>query len=196
MPPARSILLRPWRDDDLPSYAAMNADREVMAYFPKTFTWEESKASMTRLRADFDQRGWGLWAVEVDGVFAGLTGLAEAAFVAQFTPCIEISWRFRREYWGQGIAFAAALAAENVASKRLGLAHLVSFTAATNVRSRRLMERLGFTHDEADDFFHPCLAEDSPLRPHVLYKKSLIPLARVGAAAGPDSPLVQVVPPP
>jgi RimJ/RimL family protein N-acetyltransferase len=166
-----SIILRQWREEDLAPYAAMNADATVMQYLPKPLTLAESEESLARLRAGIDQRGWGLWAVEVDGAFAGFTGLAQPRFEAHFTPCVEIGWRFGREFWGRGIAYSAALAAESFAFQNLKLAELVSFTAAANGRSRRLMERLGFTRNEKDDFAHPSLPEDSPLRIHVLYRR-------------------------
>src|SRR2546423_11707055 len=130
-----SITLRQWKDEDLAPYAQMNADAKVMEYFPKPFSLAESKESLLRLRAGIDHRGWGLWAIEVDGAFAGFTGLAEPNFKAHFTPCIEIGWRFRREFWGRGIAYSAALAAESFAFQNLKLSELVSFTAAINGRS-------------------------------------------------------------
>ena len=165
------ILLRQWKDDDLDPYATMNADAEVMQFFPKLYTAAESKESLLRLRAGVEERGWGLWAVEVDGAFAGFTGLAEPKFTASFTPCIEIGWRFRREFWGRGIAYSAALAAEAFAFEHLKLQELVSFTAAINTRSRRLMERLEFARNEGEDFLHPLIPEGSPVRLHVLYRK-------------------------
>jgi RimJ/RimL family protein N-acetyltransferase len=166
-----SILLRQWREDDLEPFAEMNADTEVMRFFPNPLTKAESKEFLMRLRASIEQRGWGLWAVEVEGAFAGFTGLAEPKFVAHFTPCVEIGWRLRREYWGRSIAYTAALAAQSFAFENLKLPELVSFTTAINTRSRRLMDRLGFSRNENDDFLHPSLAPDSPLRPHVLYRK-------------------------
>lgn len=169
------ILLRQWKDDDLTPFAQMNADAEVMKYFPNLLTLEESKDFLHRMRARIDERGWGLWAVEVDGAFAGFTGLNEPKFTAHFTPCVEIGWRFRREYWSRSIAYAAAQAAEAFAFETLKLPELVTFTAAINTRSRRLMERLGFSRNERDDFQHPSLPEDSPLSHHVLYRKSQAP---------------------
>lgn len=166
-----AILLRQWNDSDLEPFAAMNADEEVMRYFPRPLTAEESRQGLERLRRGIDQRGWGLWAVEVEGDLAGFTGLAEPRFIAHFTPCIEIGWRLRREFWGRGIAHAAAQQAADYAFSVLRLDQLVSFTAAGNERSRSLMQRLGFTHDPCDDFLHPSLPEDHPLRPHVLYRK-------------------------
>ncbi len=168
------VSLRPWRDDDLPLYAAMNADPEVMRYFPKTLTAEESRESYLRQRGLIEERGWGLWVVDVDGVFAGFTGLAVPRFDAPFMPCVEIGWRLRREFWGQGIAYAAARQAERYAFETLKLDELLTFTAAINTPSIRLMERLGFARDLHGDFWHPSLERTSPLRLHVLYRKSRI----------------------
>ena len=168
MPP--SVKLRSWREEDFVPFAAMNADPEVMQYFPRLLTEEESRATFERFRDGIAQRGWGLWAVEVEGQFAGFTGLSEPKFTAHFTPCIEIGWRLHRAYWGRSIAYAAAQQAIHDAFHQLRLNQLVSFTAVLNHRSRRLMERLGFTHDPCDDFLHPALEENHPLRPHVLYR--------------------------
>lgn len=179
------IILRQWKDDDLDPYAAMNADPEVMQFFPKLYTAAESKESLLRLRAGIAERGWGLWAVEVDEAFAGFTGLSEPKFTARFTPCVEIGWRYRREFWGRGIAYSAALAAEAFAFENLKLQELVSFTAAINARSRRLMERLEFARNEGEDFLHPLIAEGSPVRLHVLYRKRNHGFRREGKAPLP-----------
>lgn len=165
------ILLRQWRDSDLEPFASMNADPEVMQFFPRPLTLEESRQSLQRFRQGIEERGWGLWAAEVDGAFAGFTGLSEPKFSAHFTPCVEIGWRLRREYWGRGVAFAAAQQAEEYAFSVLHLDRLVSFTAAVNLRSRRLMERLGFSHDPGEDFMHPSVEAGHPLCHHVLYRK-------------------------
>ena len=165
------IALRQWRDGDLPRFQEMNADPEVMRFFPKLLSPDESAGMLDRLRGQIEARGWGLWAVEVDGLLAGFTGLSQPTFAAHFTPCVEIGWRFRKEYWGRGIAYGAALQAESFGYQTLGLAELVSFTAAINLRSRRLMERLGFTRDPRDDFEHPSLEAGHRLRGHVLYRK-------------------------
>ena len=167
-----SIVLRQWKDDDLEPFAAMNADPEVMKFFPKLLTKEESTNFLNRMRAGIEERGWGFWAVEVDGTLAGVTGLAEPRFTAHFTPCVEIGWRFRREYWGRSIAFAAARAAESFAFTNLKLPELVTFTATINKRSRRLMERLGFSRKVAENFRHPSVPDESPLSLHVLYRKT------------------------
>src|SRR5215472_6830199 len=100
-----AITLRQWRDGDLEAYVAMNADPEVMRHFPSLMSPDETRASLERQRAFIEQRGWGLWALDVNGDFAGFTGLAIPRFDAPFMPCVEIGWRLRREYWGRGIAY-------------------------------------------------------------------------------------------
>jgi RimJ/RimL family protein N-acetyltransferase len=52
----------------------------------------------------------------------------------------------------------------------LQLAEIVSFTVPGNVRSRRVMEKIGMTYSPGDDFDHPVLPEGHPLRRHVLYR--------------------------
>jgi RimJ/RimL family protein N-acetyltransferase len=165
------VTLRQWRDCDLEPYTAMNADPEVMRYFPSLLSREQSEASLARQRSFIEQRGWGLWVLEVDGSFAGFTGLAIPSFDAPFVPCVEVGWRLRREYWGKGLAYRGALQALNYGFSILKLAEIVSFTAAVNTPSRRLMARLGFGHDAASDFEHPSIPEGHELRRHVLYRK-------------------------
>ncbi|GHF24885.1 GNAT family N-acetyltransferase [Pseudolysinimonas yzui] len=164
------LQLREWRDDDRDDWAAMNADPEVMEYFPAPLDRAQADAAFDRIQAALAARGWGLWAVEHDGRFLGFTGLAPVGFEAPFAPATEIGWRLRRDAWGQGFATEAAREAMRFAFDELGLPQLVSLTSVTNARSRAVMARLGMTHDPADDFDHPNVPHGSPLRPHVLYR--------------------------
>ena len=109
-------------------------------------------------------------AVDVDGDFAGFTGLNVPTFAAPFMPCVEIGWRFRRKFWGRSLAYRAACAVLAHGFESIKLAEVVSFTATTNLRSRKLMERLGFEHDSQGDFDHPAIREGHELRRHVLYR--------------------------
>jgi RimJ/RimL family protein N-acetyltransferase len=166
------LRLRLWRDEDLPHFAALNADRRVMQYMPRLLDRGESDAFAERIRENFVQNGFGLWAVEVIGKadFIGFTGLSIPRFQAHFTPCVEIGWRLACDYWGQGYAAEAACAARDHGFGQLGLTEIVSFTVPANWRSRRVMEGIGMTHSPEDDFEHPLLAEGHPLRHHVLYR--------------------------
>jgi ribosomal-protein-alanine N-acetyltransferase len=170
------LKLREWRDDDLAEFAAMNADTEVMAFFPRTYSRAESDALVVRIREHFGRHGFGFWAVEAPEAapFVGFTGLWTTEFEAPFTPCIEIGWRLARRYWGRGYATEAALASLRYGFETLRLDEIVSFAAAGNLRSRRVMERIGMTPDTAGDFDHPMLPGGSPLSRHVLCRLSRV----------------------
>jgi RimJ/RimL family protein N-acetyltransferase len=165
-----SVVLRDWRDSDLQPYSAMNADADVMRYFLAPLSPEESAQSFARMREALANQGWGVWAVEIDGLFAGVTGFQNPRFTLPFSPCTEILWRFRREYWGRGFACDAATHALDLGFSRGMFAEVVAFTTLPNLRSIRLMERLGFRRDLAGDFDHPEVPVGHPLRRHVLYR--------------------------
>jgi ribosomal-protein-alanine N-acetyltransferase len=168
------LLLRPWRDEDREPFAALNADPEVMEFLPAPLTRAESDAMVDRIEQTWDERGLGLFAVEVreTGDFAGFIGLWPATFEAFFTPAIEVGWRLARPHWGHGYAIEGASAALADGFGRLELDEIVSFTAVVNERSQRVMQRIGMTRDPAEDFEHPALADGHRLRRHVLYRIS------------------------
>ena len=168
------LRLRPWRDADRQPFARLNANPQVMRYFAAPLTRDESDRLADRIQAHIERHGWGLWAVEIAGeaAFAGFVGLAVPRFEAHFTPCVEIGWRLAPGFWGHGYATEGASAALRFGFRDLGLAEIVSFTTETNTPSRRVMERIGMTHDTKDDFDHPALPAGHPLRRHVLYRKA------------------------
>jgi RimJ/RimL family protein N-acetyltransferase len=174
----------------------MNADAQVMEFFPKPETRERSFVLLEQLRRGIAERGWGFWAVEVEHELAGFTGLAEPKFEAHFTPCIEMGWRFQRRFWGRGYALEAAQLALLFGFGRLRLQEIVSFTAQPNKRSQRLMQKLGMTHSALDDFEHPLLPAGHPLRPHVLFRiRNTAPLLeRLNQALAVNFPLVSPTP--
>jgi RimJ/RimL family protein N-acetyltransferase len=166
------LVLRRWRMADREAFARLNADPIVIDHLHGAMSRDESDAFAGRLDAGFDQHGYGVWAVELPGAnpFIGYTGLALPAFEAHFMPAIEVGWRFAYEHWGHGYATEAARAAVADGFTRVGLSEIVSFTVPANVRSRRVMERTGMTHDPADDFDHPSFPVGHRLRRHVLYR--------------------------
>jgi RimJ/RimL family protein N-acetyltransferase len=143
-----------------------------MEYFPALLPREQSDALAARIEGHFEQHRFGLWAVEIVDIapFAGFIGLSVPGFEAHFTPCVEIGWRLAAGYWGCGYATEGARAVLAFGFEQLRLAEIVSFTAPHNLRSRRVMERLGMTRNPLDDFDHPALPEDHPLRRQVLYR--------------------------
>ncbi|WP_193188815.1 GNAT family N-acetyltransferase [Nisaea sediminum] len=166
------LLLRRWKPEDRTPFAALNGSAKVTEFLPKQLTRAESDDLLDRVEAHFKTRGFGLFAVERKdtGAFIGWTGLSVPRFEAPFMPAVEIGWRLAEEHWGHGFATEAARRSLAFGFGDLGLAEIVSFTVPANLRSRAVMERLGMTRDPEDDFDHPNLAPDHPLRRHVLYR--------------------------
>lgn len=166
------LLLRRWQPGDRVPFAALNADPRVTEFLPGMLSRQESDAFADRIETHFEKHGFGLWAIEVVDVasFAGFVGLSVPGFDAHFTPCVEIGWRLAPTYWGRGYATEGARAALAFGFDELKLDEIVSFTAPENLRSRRVMDRIGMTHSASDDFDHPALPEGHALRRHVLYR--------------------------
>lgn len=164
--------MRRWHSEDREPFAEMNADPDVMRYFPAPLDRAASDAFVDRIEAGFDECGFGLWAIErLDThAFIGFVGLSVPSFDAPFTPAVEIGWRLARSSWDQGFATEAALRAVEAGFEDFGLTEIVSFTAKVNTRSIAVMDRLGMTHDPVDDFDHPVLQAGHPLQRHVLYR--------------------------
>ena len=168
------LLLRRWCRGDRESFAALNADPLVMKHFPSPLSRQESNALVERAEAIFEQNGFGPWAVEVLGIapFIGFVGLSIPRFTVHFTPCVEIGWRIAADHWNRGYATEAARAALLAGFEEYQLEQIVAFTVPANLPSRRVMEKIGMSHDEADDFDHPSFPDGHPLKRHVLYRIS------------------------
>lgn len=165
------LILRQWRDSDRAPFAAMNADPDVMRFFPALQSREASDRSIDVWTAELQDRGWSNWAVELQnsGAFIGFIGLSIPKRPLPFMPCVEIGYRLAKEFWHQGYATEGGKAALDVAFTRLALPEIVSFTAILNLPSQAVMSRLGMLNSH-EDFDHPAVPEGHPLRRHCLYK--------------------------
>ncbi|MCK5684258.1 GNAT family N-acetyltransferase [bacterium] len=165
------LVLRQWMKSDYQSFSKLNADPEVMEFFPDIYTESQSVAFINKTEELITKRGWGFWAVELkaDHRFIGFVGLHKPEADLPFTPCVEIGWRLDKQYWGQGFATEAGNAALEFAFKKLLIDEVVSFTSQHNEKSKAVMERLNLI-DTEENFEHPNIAEGHHLRQHVLYK--------------------------
>ena len=166
------LVLRRWTDADRPAFAAINGDSRVHDWLGGPISAEASNALIDRINAGIDLQGFGLWAAErrADGRLAGMIGLSRvAAGDLPVGPCVEIGWRLHPDVWGQGLASEGARAALDWGFGPGGLEEIVAFTAETNRASQAVMRRIGMAPDPARDFDHPRLAQDHPLRRHVVW---------------------------
>jgi RimJ/RimL family protein N-acetyltransferase len=164
------LLMRRWRDADRGPFAAMNADPEVMRYFPAALDRAASDGYIDRMEALFQRQGFGLWALEeaATGRFLGLTGLNPMPPGVPGAGGMEVGWRLAAHAWHQGFATEAATAAVGVGFGGAGLAEIWSITAVSNEPSQAVMRRLGMTL--YGYFDHPRIDLGHPLRSHVAYR--------------------------
>lgn len=164
---------RRWKAPDREPFAAMNANPDVMEFFPKTLSRAESDALVDRIEVHFDEKGYGLWAVErkEDGAFIGFIGLLDVNFDIGVEGATEIGWRLDQKFWKRGYATEGAKACLAYAFEKLGKKEIYSFTSTVNTPSEIVMKRIGMK--KVGEFEHPRVPEGSPLRKHVLYKKEL-----------------------
>jgi RimJ/RimL family protein N-acetyltransferase len=166
------LRLRQWQDKDLEPLAALNADEEVMEFFPATLDYKESQKAATKYKSKIEENGWGFWVSERlnDGAFMGIVGLNRVDDLP-IGDYVEVGWRLAKPFWGFGYASEAASACLDFAFKELALEEVVAITTVNNVRSRAVMERLGM-YDSGENFAHPKVEAASGLKEHVLYKIS------------------------
>lgn len=164
---------RRWKTSDHVPFAALNANPDVMEFFPKTLSRKESDALIERIEAHFEEKGYGLWAVErkEDGAFIGFIGLLDVNFDIGIEDATEIGWRLEKKFWKKGYATEGANACLAYAFEELGKREIYSFTSTVNTPSETVMKRIGM--EKAGEFEHPRVPQGSPLRKHVLYKKEL-----------------------
>ena len=171
------LRLRPWQESDREPFRQMNADARVMEYFAAPLSFAETDDMIERIQAHMARHGFGFFAVvelRAPAEFVGMIGISHVSFEAHFTPCVEIGWRIAATHWNQGFATEGARECLRYAFGELALPEVVAFTVPENLRSRRVMEKLGMTRNSADDFDHPRLPEGHPRRRHVLYRTRLL----------------------
>jgi len=161
---------RMWTDSDLLPLAALNNDPAVMEFFPKLQTLAETQAFIERTQQHYAKHGYAWYAVDIleNKEFIGFIGLVQTTFEASFTPCAEIGWRLKKSAWGKGYATEGATRCLAYGFKTLQLPAIYSFTATVNLRSERVMQKIGMT--KVGEFDHPKLEKGNWLERHVLYR--------------------------
>lgn len=163
------LILRDWKEEDLQAFRELNSDKEVMGDFPKTYTEEETDAFYKAIKKEFEECNFGLYAAEVkeSSRFIGMIGFHRASFEADFTPCVEIGWRLKRDAWGKGYATEGAKACLEYGFTKLNFKEVYSFTAKINKPSENVMKKIGMHY--VKDFDHPRIEPSNKLCRHVLY---------------------------
>jgi RimJ/RimL family protein N-acetyltransferase len=118
----------------------MNADPAVRDWLGgNLLSRAQSWTQMESIVGQWALRGYGVFAVEVDGRMAGHVGILHPSD----WPEPELSWTLAAAFWGRGLATDAAAEVRRWAFAAFGWDHLVSYILPTNTRSRRVAEKLG-----------------------------------------------------
>ncbi len=161
---------RNWQAADIPLMAAINADPDVMEFFPSVNTYEQTAAFVARMQTLFAAKGYCYFAVDrLDtGEFIGFIGLADPTYEAHFTPCTDIGWRLAKTHWHHGFATEGAQRCLQYAFTTLHLSEIFAIAPKINLPSIHVMKKIGM--QQQDNFMHPLLAHDERLRECVLFR--------------------------
>ena len=148
---------RNWTENDLTELAKLNADLEVMEYFPKTFTEKESAELIERFQKHFEKDGYTYFATETlkNKELIGFVGLAFQEYKTEFTPAIDIGWRLKKNTWENGYATEGAKKCLEFAFKELNLEKIIATCTEKNSKSENVMKKIGM--EKMGEFKHPDL---------------------------------------
>jgi len=166
---SKRLGFRDWKMTDLDDFFAINSCDQVMEFFPSKLTKEETKQYIVRLQNHFKENGHSFYAVELldNQELIGFIGLAQANMDLDFTPCKEIGWRLKASVWNKGYATEGAKRVLEYGFNDLKIAQILSWTAKINVKSERIMQKIGM--HKVKEFMHPKVDAKNRLNPHVLY---------------------------
>ena len=161
----KRLLLRAWSDEDIAPFFSMNQDSQVMEFIPNLWTMDMVTSFIERMNTQLAAENYTLWAVEEKNSqqFMGFIGLNRPV-------CVEIGWRLAFSFWGRGYATEGAQAVLNYAFDTLKLKEIVAFTVPDNLRSQRVMEKIGMIRDIQGDFLHPKIDPVNSLAKHYLFR--------------------------
>ena len=143
------LLLRRWRDEDIDPYARLCADPEGMRYVGggAPLTREHSEGQIARFALHWEERGFGLWAVEhkASGAFIGFVGLVYRDEWTEGEHKTEVAWRLASAYWGRVSPPRGPSRACVTVSKSWGSRASISSIQPENAASFRVAEKAGLT---------------------------------------------------
>jgi RimJ/RimL family protein N-acetyltransferase len=137
------LIVRPWRAEDRPAFAAIMSDPEVTHYvnFGRPYTEAQMDEWLARQARQLAEHDLCMGAVieKSSGRLIGLSGIQPLGT----TGDLEIGWIFGRDAWGHGYATEAGRAAMEHVLETLGRARVVAIIDPDNEPSKRVAARLG-----------------------------------------------------
>jgi RimJ/RimL family protein N-acetyltransferase len=163
----RRLVGRPLAGSDFAELYALHRDERVVAAFnAEPNTAEETREFLDRKLEHWREHGFGIWMFRDEaGEFVGRCGIHRWKF--EDLDDVELGYVVRSDLWGQGYATEMGNAVLRHAAEALGMRELVGFTLQENIRSQRVLEKLGFefersfVDDDGEDLvlYRRCVAD-------------------------------------
>lgn len=166
------LILRTWNAEDIERYYQINQDPRVTEYLLFAPTIHQATDFIHKMNEQYNKLNYTLFAaIEKESHnLIGFIGLNSPSWESHFTPCVEIGWRLESKFWGKGYATEGAMAVLDYGFNQCGLNEIVALTVPQNIRSIKVMQKLGMTYKASDDFNHPLVPLNNKLLKHVLYR--------------------------
>jgi [ribosomal protein S5]-alanine N-acetyltransferase len=150
-------------NNDFADLCRMNRDPQVAATMGGIRSESQTHGFLQDSIEHWRRHGYGFWTFRnrEDGRFIGRAGLRHV--VVEATPEIELAYAVMPDLWRKGIATEMSRAILEIATG-LAIHDLVAFTMPTNLGSRGVMEKIGFTYERDITWAN---------LPHVLCRKKL-----------------------
>jgi RimJ/RimL family protein N-acetyltransferase len=160
---------RNWNDSDLNRMQEINADEQVMEFFPSIATPSETQAFIQRMQRHYEEKRYCYFAVDKleDESCIGFIGLGDQTYAADFTPCVDIGWRISHREWHKGYATEGAQRCLDYAFTILNMERVYAVAPKINLRSEQVMIRIGM--EKWGEFDHPKLSDHPRLQKCIVY---------------------------
>lgn len=161
---------RNWQESDIPKMAKINANPNVMRYFPSTQNAVKTTNFIHRMTLHFEKTGFCYFAVDLLAIdeLIGFIGIMSQDYEAPFTPCVDIGWRLAEAHWNNGYATEGAKSCLKYAVNTLKIKEIKSIASEINIPSTNVMQKIGMT--KVGNFIHPALANNERLKNCVWYE--------------------------
>ncbi len=148
------LLIRELQVADWPDVFEMNTSIAVMRLIGegKIKTQAEEQSGFNHIIENYKEgTGLGVWAVatKTDTTFIGAASMTSLAGTAQ----VQLGYRLKKQYWGQGYGTEIAKGLVEYGFNRLGLDRITATTNLDNQASIRVLEKAGFRFEKTSNYY-------------------------------------------
>ncbi len=129
--------------DDIDLLYQMTGNKDVMKYFPKTLSYDDTKKMIRKILDHYKKYGHCFWKIllKPKNEFVGIAGLLYQEIDGKVET--EIAFRIRPEHWNKGYATEAANACKDYGETILRKKGFISLIHPQNNASKRVAQKLG-----------------------------------------------------